>query len=398
MKVFISAAETSSDTHAAEALKRLTLMALKQGITVEAFGIGGPKLRAAGLRAVIPAEELLAMGFVEVISRLPKIRRHLRFLSELITREKPDVAVLCDYPDFHFKLAKRFRDRGFPVMCYIPPKIWVWRKRRIEFLAKFYDRVLSILPFEEAVYAGSSVSFRYVGNPLMDELPLSLTRDAARSALGLLDSERVLVVMVGSRPSEFHFHLGTMIRAANIIARDSSAIPLKVLIPLPETADEGEFNKRLSAIPDSENLNIQVSRGDAWTAMRAADAGIIKSGTSSLEAALLDCPHVVIYRAHPVSEWIFRHLIRYRKAISLTNLVGADSADSRVVEEFILEDFTPEKIAAATQRLLGSGSHEHVTKMRSSFKRIREILGSKSPSEVVAEEIYALGSGPKQAV
>ncbi len=394
MKIFFSAAEASSDTHAAEALKRLTVLCAKRGVTLDAFGVGGPKLRAAGLRVVLPAEELLAMGFVEVVGRLPKIRRDLARLAELAAMERPDAAVLCDYPDFHFKLAKRLKPLGFPVVCFIPPKIWVWRKDRIRFLAEFYDRVLSILPFEEGVYAGSDVSFRYVGNPLMDELPLALTHAVAREALGITGSDPVLVLMVGSRPSEFRFHLGPMIEAARI-TRD--ALPggrLKILIPLPETADLELFRAKLAEIPEARNLDLQVSRGDAWTAMKAADAGLVKSGTSSLEAALLDLPHVVIYRAHPISELIFKHLIRYRKAISLTNLIGAQGRDTRVVPELILENFTPTKMAAELGHLFGAEGPGRSREMRNAFGEIRKILGERSPSECVAEEIYNLAALP----
>jgi lipid-A-disaccharide synthase len=392
MKIFFSAAEASSDTHAAEALKRLAALCVKKGVKLDAFGVGGPKLRAAGLRVILPAEELLAMGFVEVVGRLPKIRRDLARLAEVAAAERPDAAVLCDYPDFHFKLAKRFKPLGFPIACFIPPKIWVWRKSRIRFLAEFYDRVLSILPFEEGVYAGTGVSFRYVGNPLMDELPLTLTREAARNTLGITGADPVLVLMVGSRPSEFRFHLAPMIQAARI-TRD--ALPggrLKILIPLPETADLEHFRQKLAEIPEAGNLDLQVSRGDAWTAMKAADAGLVKSGTSSLEAALLDLPHVVIYRAHPVSELIFKHLIRYRKAISLTNLIGASGPESRVVPELILENFTPEKMADELLRLLGAEGAGRARVMRTAFAEIRRILGERSPSECVAEEIYNLAS------
>jgi lipid-A-disaccharide synthase len=393
MKVFISAAEASSDTHAAEALKRLAVLCVKRGVLLDAFGVGGPKLRAAGLRVILPAEQLLAMGFVEVVGRLPQIRRDLARLYEVARTEKPDVAVLCDYPDFHFKLARRFRPLGFPIACFIPPKIWVWRKSRIRFLARFYDRVLSILPFEEKVYAGSAVAFRYVGNPLMDELPLAMSRAEAREALGLAESDTVVALLVGSRPSEFHFHLAPMIEAARQTQVTLTGRRLKILLPLPETADLALFKGQLQKIAGIEDLDLRVSQGDAWSAMRAADAGLIKSGTSSLEAALLDLPHVVIYRAHPVSEFIFKHLIRYRRPISLTNLVGAKTENARVVPELILENFTPERMSRELLRLLEGDSHGRVLEMRAGFASIRKILGERSPSERVAEEIFSLATG-----
>ncbi len=395
MKVFFSAAEASSDTHAAEALKRLTALCGRRGVKLDAFGVGGPKLRAAGLRVLLPAEELLAMGFVEVVGRLPKIRRDLARLARAAAIEKPDAAVLCDYPDFHFKLARRFRPLGFPIACFIPPKIWVWRKSRIRFLAEYYDRVLSILPFEQSTYAGSPVAFRYVGNPLMDELPLTLTRDAARTALGLGPDETVIAMLVGSRPSEFRFHLEPMLKAVRILQDRRGGEKPRVLVPLPETADLVLFRRRLAEIPIAQGLDLRVSRGDAWAAMKAADAGLIKSGTSSLEAALLDLPHVVVYRAHPVSEFIFKHLIRYRKPISLTNLIAPKSPGARVVPELILERFTPGRMADELGALLGEAGSSRRAEMRGAFSEIRRVLGERSPSERVAEEIFALASGGK---
>ncbi len=397
MKVFFSAAEASSDTHAAEALKRLTMLCAKRGIPLDAFGVGGPKLRAAGLRILLPAEELLAMGFVEVVGRLPKIRRDLIRLTEAVRAERPDAAVLCDYPDFHFKLARRLRPFGFPLACFIPPKIWVWRKDRIRFLARYYDRVLSILPFEAAIYADSGVSFRYVGNPLMDELPLALTRATARESLGLAGPDPVLVLMVGSRPSEFRFHLAPMVEAARRLRDWLPGRRLKVLLPLPETADLARFRAALFALPGATDLDFRVSQGDAWTAMRAADVGLVKSGTSSLEAALLDLPHVVVYRAHPVSEFIFKHLIRYRKSISLTNLIGAVAPDARVIPELILENFSPAKMVAELLRLVGPEGESRAAEMRRAFERIRKILGERSPSERVAEEIFDLATNGRSA-
>ena len=225
----------------------------------------------------------------------------------------------------------------------------------------------------------------------MDELPLTVTRAEARAKLALRDSDSVLALMVGSRPSELRFHLAPMLEAARLTQAGMTDSRLKILIPIPETADLAAFQKSVAALSGTHELDLRISQGDAWMAIKAADAGLIKSGTSSLEAALLDLPHVVVYRAHPISELIFKHLIRYRKAISLTNLIGARSAESRVVPELILENFTPRKMADALLPLLREKS-EAASAMREAFAGIRKILGERSPSERVAEEIFALAT------
>ncbi|MBC7386463.1 MAG: lipid-A-disaccharide synthase [Cryobacterium sp.] len=391
MKIFVSAAEASSDTHAAEALKHLFKLAEEANLPLEVYGIGGPKCRAAGLRPLVSAESLLVMGFVEVLGKLTKIGKILRQLSEWALQEKPLVAVLCDYPDFHFRLAARMKNMGVATVCYIPPKIWVWRKGRLRKMAALYDRVLSILPFEEKTYAGSEVDFRYVGNPLMDELPLGLTRDAARKSFELPENLRTLLLMVGSRPAEYRYHLVPLIQAAVKVKAGLGGEPLQVLLPLPETADIPAFRLLLTEVmvqvPGARDLSLHLSQGDAWKAMKAADVAIIKSGTSSLEAALLDLPHIVIYRAHPISEFIFRHIVRYYGSISLTNLILDPEAreNEKVVPEFILQNFTPEKMAIAALHLFRSPTA--ASEMRSAFALIRNILGERSPSARVAEEI-----------
>jgi lipid-A-disaccharide synthase len=390
MKILISAAEASSDTHAALLLSRLK--ELEPGL--QAFGVGGPKLRAQGLEALVRAEELLAMGFVEVLSRLPKIKGQLDLLEREARERRPDVAVVCDYPDFHFKLAARLKALGIPVVCYIPPKVWAWRKGRIRTMASLYSRVLSILPFEEKTYAGTDVRFEYVGNPLVEELPVGLTRSEARARLDIPEGAEALLLMVGSRPSEIRFHLETLIEAAaRVKASRPSTGDFRVLIPLPETAERGVVEARLKTLPAAAGLEARVSYGDAWTAMKACDAGIVKSGTSSLEAAVLDLPHVVVYRAHPVSQWIFRLFVRYAGSISLTNLISAEGGTEKIVPELVLADFTPERMTEETLKLLPGGSAREAC-LRA-FASLRERLRARgeAPSLRAAKAVLELGRG-----
>jgi lipid-A-disaccharide synthase len=390
LKVFISAAEASSDTHAAEVVKRLKALASSKGIPFHAFGIAGPKLRAEGVEARLPAENFLAMGFVEVLKRIPRLRQDLESITADCERERPDLAVLCDYPEFHMRLAERLKALGIPVICYIPPKIWVWRKGRIKKLERLYDRVLSILPFERETYAGSGVAYEYVGNPLVDELPLTLSREEARRSVGLRDDAPAVLLMVGSRPSEFKYHLQPMIEAALLLKtkrEEAGEVVPSFLLPLPGTANLSDFEARLGVLrkelSGAEALSIRVSQGDAWVAMKAADAGIIKSGTSSLEAALLGCPHVVVYQAHPVSRFIFKHVVRYRKPISLTNLI---LPGAKIVEELILERFNPEAMASECFSLLSNSVAS--SRMRDRFESILSELRNKGPSDRVAEILF----------
>jgi lipid-A-disaccharide synthase len=396
MKILISAAEASSDAHGAELLKAIREQA--QG-SVEAFGIGGPRLQKAGLRVIVDARELLAMGFVEILGHLPKIFRALKQVSAEAEAEKPDVAIVIDYPDFHFRLAKRLKQQGIPVVYYIPPKVWAWRKRRVKILRQFFAKILCILPFEEEFYKNHQVAVKYVGNPLVDELPLQLTRDEARFKLGLGKHDRVLVLMPGSRPSELKRHLELMLDAAAMAEKNLRASEffdhnerLHILIPLPATADRASIEERIQAWPgrNHDGIEIRVSQGDAAECLVAADGGLIKSGTSTLEAGLLRCPHAVIYKPSQSTAWIFKHLIRYRGPVALVNLVaGWKPGDPYLVREILCEHVTVGNLTKEVIQLLADSNYR--SQMKIGFEKLRnQVCGTREkirPSTTAAREI-----------
>lgn len=412
MKILISAAETSSDAHGAQLLRALKA---ESGTTVEAFGIGGPQLQAEGLRAVLDARVLLAMGFQEVLGRLPKIFTAAQMLTEAARRERPDIAVVIDYPDFHFLLARRLKKLNIPVIYYIPPKVWAWRRGRIHTLKKFFVQVLSILPFEEEFYRAHGVSVKYVGNPLVDELPLNLSKAEARKILGLGQEELALVVMPGSRPAELKQHLELMLDASLRVAQGLQK-HLKILLPIPLTASlqnvrSGfetwiEKSKKNGENP-AKHLDVRISQGDAHSCLVAADAGMIKSGTSTLEAGLLGCPHVIIYKPSVLTGWIFSQFIRYSGAVGLVNLVAGGLGQKKehfLFREILMDEATPEQIAGETISLLvDSERRERIKKALAILKR--DVLGKKDgaghpiePSRAAALEILRWGhsSGVEQ--
>ena len=337
------------------------------------------------------------MGFGEIISRLPRILGALKTLAQAAAIEKPDLAIVIDYPDFHFKLARKLKALGVPVIYYIPPKVWAWRRGRIRELRELFARVLCILPFEQAFYQKEKMPVRYVGNPLVDELPLELTRAEARAKLGIETQARVLALLPGSRPAELKRHLEPMLEAAaqgavrlrklGVLGAEEK---LTVLLPFPATADLEAQRARTEAWQSSDILSIRVSQGDAAVAMVAADAGLVKSGTSTLEAAILGLPHVVIYRSNAFTHFMFKHVIRYRDPVGLVNLILRDQ-DNRPVQltrEILCEKVTAENLAEATVSLLAD--RELREKMRQDFQRLRAVvLGGEGtrPSERAADEV-----------
>jgi lipid-A-disaccharide synthase len=403
MKVLISAAETSSDAHGAELLR--ALRDSEKG--VEAFGIGGPKLQAAGLRAVVDARELLAMGFFEIFGRLPRIFSALRELERAAASEKPDVAVVIDYPDFHFRLARRLSRLGVPVVYYIPPKVWVWRKKRIRTLKERFVKVLSILPFEREFYEKEGVPVTYVGSPLADQLPLELTRPMARAGLGLHEADLVLALMPGSRPSEISQHLDLMLDAAQQAAarlrsqgKLGESARLVVLMPFPVTSKLEQVKARVDSWVAQASgkapafiLDVRVSQGDAFECLVAADAGLIKSGTSTLEAAVLGCHHAVVYKPTVVTEWIFKNLIRYSGPVGLSNLVAGWSSDRPLAfNEILCSDATVDALAADAASLLSDPARrraqaEAIARVRSRLLGEGPPESRLSPSRIAAREV-----------
>jgi lipid-A-disaccharide synthase len=355
MRILISAAEASSDAHGAELLKALQ-GELRATTEVEAFGIGGPQLQARGLRAIVDARDLMVMGSTEVFGHLPKIIRSLNRITKAAAEEKPDVAVVLDFPDFHFRLSKRLKKLGIPIVYYIPPKVWVWRKRRVHFLKKYFEKVLCIFPFEEAFYRKHQVPVSYVGNPLVDELPLHLTQQEVRKQLELNENDPVLVLMPGSRKAELNAHLEVMLQAASLAAEKLKRTsflkvnqPIQVLMPFPVTSQLDGVAARIQPLLKRYEslLKVRLSQGDAHQCLIAADAGIVKSGTSTLEAGLLGCPQSIIYKPSKVTGWIFKYIIRYRGPVGLVNLVaGWEPGKPFLVSEILMDQVTVEALAS----------------------------------------------------
>jgi lipid-A-disaccharide synthase len=407
VKVLISAAETSSDAHAAELLHALREKLSAQGEELQAFGIGGPKLRSEGQEQLVDARELLSMGFLEIASRLPKILQSLDLIEKAALTRKPDVAVVLDYPDFHFRLARRLRRQGVPLIYYIPPKVWAWRKGRVRFLKKFFSKILCIFPFEEAFYRGENVPVKYVGNPLLDELPLRSTKAEAREKLGIQESERVLAVLAGSRPAELKRHLelfldGAQMTAAKLFAQGvlKSGERLRVLVPFPETSRLAPLKDRVTAWEVEQRhllVKVDVSQGDSAWLMLASDAGVIKSGTSTLESALLQCPHVIVYKPNVVTTFLVRKVIRYWGPIGLSNLVAGAKRAPFPIPEITGSDVTAHALSENLVQLFRDTDLSR--QVREVCKQVREAMwiGDVSPSDLAACEVLEVARGPRGA-
>ncbi len=337
LDILIVAGEASGDAHAGALMRELA--ARLPGARF--WGMGGPRMREAGLEALYDAGEISVMGFVEVLPKLLRIVRVLRALGREAERRRPALAILVDVPDFNLRLARRLKRLAIPVAYYVSPMVWAWRPGRVRQIARDVDTMLCILPFEEAFYRERGVQARYVGSPVLDQVPAPAPAREFRGRLGLDELRPTLALLPGSREPEVRRVLPAMIGAARRVA---GARPgLQLVVPVAPTVDRAALERSFAG----SGLAPRLVDGRAAEAVGASDAAIVCSGTAALEAGLMLRPFVVVYRVSWLSGLLFRLFARVSH-VSLVNLL----AGRTLVPELLQGDCTPAKVAAAVLRLL----------------------------------------------
>ena len=357
----IVAGEASGDLHAAGLASALR----RQRPDLALVGVGGAGMEAAGVRLLERTDRLAVMGFVEVVRQIP---HHLALLRAL-TRRLSSGAVAClvtiDYPGFNMKLAAAARRAGVPVVYYITPQVWAWGANRLPKLAQLITKAAVILPFEAELLRSHGIDATFVGHPLLDRAREIPDRAGARRALGLTDDEPVLALFPGSRRQEIERHLDDFVAAARVL--ESTVPGLRVLV---------------SAAPgltlDSEPCPYRQVRDSSMVVLRAADAALCKSGTTTLEAAVAGCPLVVAYRTSAWTHAIARRVVRI-PLIGLVNVV----AGREVAPEFVQDALQPDAVAAALRPLLDRGSARR-REMVAALDEVRQKLGDAGAAERTA--------------
>lgn len=310
----------------------------------EIVGIGGPKMQSAGMRSWYPMEWFAVRGYVEVLRSLPKLLRVRRDLKKRLIAQPPDLFIGIDAPDFNLQLEYGLRARGIPTVHYVSPSIWAWRGERIRQIKRAVSKVLTLFPFEKAIYERAGVPADYVGHPLADEFPERPDRAAAREQMRLSPTRTVVTLMPGSRQSEVRQMAETFIQTARKLAE---SIPdVQFLVPLVSRETRLIFEEAIYR-QQAEQLPLTILFGHALVAMTAADAILVASGTATLEAALLKRPMVISYRMPRLSAWIMRRRA-YLPYVGLPNILAGEF----VVPEILLDDATPENLAQALGNLL----------------------------------------------
>ena len=313
--------------------------------TARFFGIGGPKMEAAGLTAEWPAEKLSVRGYAEVLRHYREIARIRRALLKRLLADPPDVFIGVDAPDFNLWLETRLKSSGIATVHFVSPSLWAWRGGRIRHIARAVDQVLCLFPFEPAIYARQGIEARYVGHPLADLIPLEPNQENARERLNLPQDALVFALLPGSRQSELHYLAETFIETAK---RLHQRFPqARFLVPLVSRETRMQFENELWRL-GAQELPITLLFGHAHDAMASADAVLVASGTATLEAALFKKPMVICYKMSPWS-WRLMRRMKYQPWVGLPNIL----AGHFVVPEFLQDDATPENLSQALGNLVG---------------------------------------------
>ncbi|MDB5369124.1 MAG: lipid-A-disaccharide synthase [Roseomonas sp.] len=305
-------------------------------------GVGGESMAGQGLRSLFPMRELALMGLLEVLPNIRRLSRRLNETAADIVARKPALVVTIDSPGFGLRIAARVKPRGFRVVHYVAPQVWAWRPGRVKRIAREVDRILALLPFEAPFFEAAGIPVDFVGHSILESGAGAGDAARFRAKHGIAAHERVVLVMPGSRRSEVGRLLPTFGAALRLAA---AQVPhLRPVVPLAGPVEEAVRAAAARWHPAPILLRTQDDKYDAFA---AAEAGLIKSGTSSLEVALAGVPMVVGYKVNPFTAIIARRLVKVEH-ISIVNLL----AKCRIIPELVQEDCTPEKLSAELVRLL----------------------------------------------
>jgi lipid-A-disaccharide synthase len=340
--VLLSVGDASGDVYAADFVRELRV--LRPGTRF--VGMGGVEMEKSGVEIAVDQRELAVSGLVEILPELPRIVEVWRRMVAVLRNAAPDLVVLVDSSGFNLPFARRARRLGIPTLYYVSPQVWVWRSRRIRKIARRVNRLAVIFPFEPDVYAGTGLPVEFVGHPLVERVNAArIGRGEAREGLGVATDARVVALLPGSRRGELHHMLPLHLEAARILhARDPR---LHFVLPRAPSLDRQQLEAQVRAAGLPALQRLDIVDGRAQEVLRAADVALLKPGTSTLEAALLETPMVVAARSSRLTAFLLRRLVKV-DSYTLPNLI----AGRPIVPELLQEDAVPERVADAVLALL----------------------------------------------
>ena len=376
-KIFLSAGEASGDLHAGAITKAI----LKIDPEAQVFGMGGDAMRKAGGEVIFDLKEYSVMGFVEILSALPKFFALRNSFRKVMEERKPDCFVTIDYPEFNMRAAKVAKELKIPVLSYIPPSAWAWRKGRAVSVGRLVDKVACIYPFAYDVYKAAGANAEFVGNPLVDIVKPHLTKEEAIAKVGKEPGIPLVLLLPGSRVKEITGVLPIMLEAVGIIRE---ALPQADFVLQKAPTIDREL---LQGIITQSGEKVRIVEGDSYDVMGTADVALATSGTVTLEAALCGLPTVICYTASPLSMAIAKRVVTV-KFIGLPDIL----ADKEILPELIQEKMTSGNMAKAVLHFLHP---EEYKKIREELAAVVKKLGPGGATQRVAKMILNLAGDDK---
>jgi lipid-A-disaccharide synthase len=374
LRILLSCGEPSGDLYAGALTRELKTLDPSARI----FGLGGPEFAAAGGILIEDYRGLAVTGLTEALAKVPRSYATIKRLTANARAERPHAAVVIDFPDFNFPLARRLKKLGIPIVYYISPQIWAWRGGRLRTIRALADRVLVIFPFEEAIYKEAGVPVEFVGHPLIDLATPSAPRHVFLRAHGLSPSAPTVAVLPGSRPNEVARILPDLASAAVLIRH--TIVNAQFLVARAPNLDDHLFERaRAAGVP------IKIVEGETDAILASADIALTASGTATVQTALHDTPMVIVYRLSPVTYRIGRRLVKL-DSVGMVNLIAGE----KIVPELIQDEFTPEAVAREAISLLTDLTR--VARVREALARVRAKLGGPGASRRAARAIFEIAS------
>jgi len=372
-KILLVAGEVSGDLHGSHLMKAIQRI----DPDVQFFGVGGEGLEGAGMKLLYHSQSLSVVGITEVLLKLRSILKALRGLKKSLDRERPDLVILIDFPDFNLRLAKMAHRRGIPILYYIGPQVWAWRPNRINLIARLVKKMIVLFPFEVPLYEAAGVDVEWVGHPLLDIVKPTLAKEKAFQQFGLDPKRRTVGLLPGSRTHEVERLLPPLLASAHLLQKE---IPdLQFIVPLAPGIPKTILSSRMKMI----SVPVKVVEGFTYDVMNLSELLIVASGTATLEGAILGKPMIIIYKVSLPTYWVGRALVRVDH-IGLVNLV----AEKEIALELIQKDVNPQRIADEAFRILRDPILSR--KMTESMGEVRQKLGEPGAAQRAAHIVVSL--------
>jgi len=367
------AGEASGDLHGAHLVKEM----LSLDPTLQFYGVGGEKMKNEGVELIADSKEMAVVGITEVLLKLKRIYQIYRKLKNSLAANSPSLVILIDYPDFNLRFAREAKRKNIPIVYYISPQVWAWRKGRIKKIGRLIKKMIVIFPFEKTIYEEAQIDVDFVGHPLLDSIRSQFSREEAFQQFSLTSGVTTIGLLPGSRMSEVKRHLPQMIGAISLISKQIN--PVQFIIPVAPGLDLGEVQNFVG----SKRENIRVVENNIYDVMRISDVVIVASGTATIEAAIMGAPMIVVYRVSPLTYLLGKMLIKV-KNIGMVNII----AGKTVVPELIQKDVTPEKITSAVVQILENPSKQE--EIKKELSNLKEKIGNPGASLRAAQIIISL--------